>query len=98
MAAARQDNISMAFSNIFGSSAFVIALLAVVVMFTGSEALMSSGSPSASFAAALGILVTCVYLWGLLERQDRTILYMGWDSAAVLILAFTGSAVIYMLK
>jgi hypothetical protein len=42
--------------------------------------------------------VTLIYLWGLLERQDRTVLRMGWDSAAVLVLVSAGSLMIYVLQ
>jgi cation:H+ antiporter len=98
IAAARQDNDEMAFSNIFGSSAFVVAMLAVVGLMSGPAAVIQSASPSASFAAALGILVTCVYLWGLLERRDRSFLRMGWDSIAVLVLTVVGTLGLYALK
>jgi hypothetical protein len=34
--------------------------------------------------AGLGIIVTCAYLWGMLERKDKTFLGMGIASAIVL--------------
>lgn len=98
LSAAREDDDEMAFSNIFGSSAFVVAMIAVVGLVSGTDALIQSASPSASFAAALGILVTGVYLWGLLEQRDRSVLRMGVDSVIVLLLIIAGTAVLYMLK
>ena len=98
VAAARAENDEMAFSNIFGSSAFVLLLLALVGLLSGADAVIQSASPSASFAAGLGVLVTAVYLWGLLERRDRTVLHMGWDSVAVLVLTATGTVVLYLLE
>lgn len=98
LSAARANNDEMAFSNIFGSSAFVLLLLAVVGLASGSDAIIQTASPSAQFAAGLGILVTCIYLWGLLERRDRTVLRMGWDSAAVLVVTVAGTAILYALK
>ena len=98
IAAARSANYSMTVSNIFGSSAFVIMLLGVIAIFIGGETLTQAASPSAMFAVVLGIVVTLVYLWGLLEREDRTLLRMGWDSAAVVVLVLVGSWVMFMLK
>ncbi len=98
LAAARAGNDEMAFSNVFGSSAFVVMLLAVVGLSVGNQTIIQSATPSASFAAALGILVTGVYLWGLLEQKDRTVLRLGWDSVAVLVLAAGGIGVMYVLK
>jgi cation:H+ antiporter len=98
ISAARNRNYDMAFGNIFGSNAFDVTLLALVGALAGSGAMTATNSASAQFAAGLGILVTCVYLWGLLERQDRTILRVGWDSAAVLVMTIGGTGVMYWLR
>jgi cation:H+ antiporter len=98
VAAANSGNYSMTVSNIFGSSAFVVMLLAFVAFAAGGEVLSQAASPSTMFAGALGMTVTLVYLWGLLERQDRTVMRMGWDSAAVMVLTVAGSGVMFLLK
>jgi len=98
VAAARAGHDEMAVTNIFGSSAFVVMLLGVTGLVVGDEILRQAASPTASFAAALGMVVTLVYLWGLLERQDRTYLRMGWDSLAVTLLVLGGSWVVYVLE
>lgn len=50
------------------------------------------------FAATLGMVVTCIYLIGLLERRDRTFLRMGYDSAAVLVTYAVGVVGLYFLR
>lgn len=55
-------------------------------------------SASTTFMAAMGIVLTCVYLWGLLEREDRSVWRFGVDSAAVAILYLLGLAVVYQLR
>jgi cation:H+ antiporter len=96
-AAARHRRYSLAVSNVFGSNAFDVTLLALVGLLAGGAPLLGRATASGQFAAALGIVVTCVYLWGLLERADRTIARLGWDSWLVLLLAAGGMAVIYSL-
>jgi cation:H+ antiporter len=51
-----------------------------------------------SVAALLGIAVTTLFLIGLAERRDRTILRMGIDSAAVLLVYFGGLVILYGLR
>ena len=44
------------------------------------------------YLTGLGILLTAVYLWGLIFRPRRRVLGMGMDSLAVLILYVVGVA------
>jgi cation:H+ antiporter len=95
--AVRNGNYSLAYSNVFGSNAFDIALLLPVALIY--QGLLFEDVPnSILFAAGLGILMTCVFLWGLLERRDWTILRMGWDSVTVMILWLLGTAGFYFLR
>jgi cation:H+ antiporter len=70
----------------------------LVALLAGGPALIASLSPSVLFAAALGILLTCIYLWGLLERDDRSLWRFGWDSTAVIALVLVGNLAVFWLK
>ncbi len=95
-AAVRHGNEDVAVSNIFGSNGFDVALLALVsIMAVGS--LGSAQAQSAVFTAALAIGLTCVYLYGLLERSDRAVARLGIDSIVVLVMYIAGMAVLYGL-
>lgn len=97
LAAARQRAYAMAISNVFGSNCLCVALLVVAdVVYTGGP-VFKADDHSAMFAGMLGIVLTTIYLWGLLERRDRTIFRMGWDSCAVLIVYGLGIAVLYFM-
>jgi cation:H+ antiporter len=96
IAAARRGHGITAVSNIFGSNGFDVALLALVAVTAGGPMFADALVPTV-FAAALGVLVTAIYLIGLLERQDRTIVRMGWDSVLVLALGFGGIAIMFAL-
>lgn len=88
---------SMAAANILGTNSLEIALfLPAEIAYRGGP-IIDAMAPSDSFLAAMGIVVTGLYLWGILERRDRTIFGMGWDSFAVLIVYFTGLMVYYRL-
>jgi cation:H+ antiporter len=96
MSAARRGHGLAAASNIFGSNAFDVALLGLVAGLAQGPIFAGFLIPSV-FAASVGILLTGIYLLGMLERQDRTIARMGWDSAAVLLLGFAGIWVMFLL-
>jgi cation:H+ antiporter len=42
--------------------------------------------------------MTCIYVLGMLERADRTVLGIGWDSALALVVYVAGMAVLYTLR
>ena len=91
MGAARLGAYTLAISNIFGSNALMIALVL-------PADLMDAVDDSAVFTGAIGILVTALYLWGLVERRDRTVLGMGIDSTLVLVAYFLGVVMLYQIS
>jgi cation:H+ antiporter len=94
-----EGNYSVVVSNVFGSNAFDVTLLSIVaLLYTGHGSVFQTIPVSAVFAAALGIVMTCLYLWGLLEREDRTFLRMGWDSSINIVLYIAGSIALYLLR
>ncbi|MEZ6132956.1 MAG: sodium:calcium antiporter [Planctomycetaceae bacterium] len=88
---------SMAAANILGTNALEIALFLPADVAYREGAVINSLNPSAAFLGALGIIVTSVYLWGILERRNRTVLGMGQDSAAVLVFYLAGMVLFYFL-
>lgn len=88
----------MAMSDIFGTNLFNAGLVFVVdVVYRGPPVLSEVGN-FAAFASLLSVLVTAIFLIGLLERRDRTVLRMGWDSLAVLVCYGGGVALLFSLK
>ena len=98
VSAARLGAYGMAIGNIFGSNAFDTTLLAVADVVHRDGPVLAAAEPWIAFAAALGILVTCAYLWGLVERSNRTVLRLGVDSATVLALYVSGVVVLYLVR
>lgn len=75
-----------------------LALFFVADLFYRDGLIFMALPRSAIFLGALGIVVTCLYLWGLLERRDKTVLGMGIDSIAVLVLYLGGLVVLYFIR
>jgi cation:H+ antiporter len=98
LAAVRLHRYEMAVSDIFGTNLFSVALVFVAdAVHRGGPALNAVGR-FAAVASLLGIVVTTLYIAGLVERRDRTILRMGYDSLAVLVTYLGGIFLLYRLR
>lgn len=84
LSAVRMKNYSMAFSNLLGSSAFGIMILLVADLFYRQGPVLQAVDRSAILPAAMGIVATVVYMVGMIDRRNRTLLRMGYDSIMVL--------------
>ncbi len=98
VAAVRLGSQSMAISNIFGSNLIMIFLLLPADMFYLKGAILNSANDSAKFALISGIVVTAIYVIGLIVRKRKTFLKMGLDSIAVLIIYIITLYILYTLK
>lgn len=98
VAAARNGRYTVAISNVFGSNAFDVALVCVAEFLHGGGSILAGAGHTVVFVAAVGGTMTCVYLWGLMERENRTLLGIGWDSAAALAVYGSGMTVLWFIQ
>lgn len=98
LAAVRLGNHQMAVSNILGTNCLEVALFFLADLVYRGGPILAATDRSSLFAAALGMLVTCIYLLGLLERRNRTFLRMGLDSFGVLVTYAVGVVGLYFLR
>lgn len=98
LAAVRLKRYEMAMADVFGTNLFnVTIIVAVDALHPGDPVLVEAGR-FASFGALLAIVLTAVYLIGMIERRDRTVLRMGTDSLLALACYAAGVAVLYQLR
>jgi cation:H+ antiporter len=98
LAAVQQGNHQMAVSNILGTNCLEVALLFLADAAYRGGPILAATDDSAVFAATIGMVVTCIYLVGLLERRNRTWLRMGYDSIAVLVAYSAGLVGLYFMR
>jgi cation:H+ antiporter len=98
LTAARAGLYTMAVSDIFGTNLFDVTLLFVVDAVASGEPVLNSAGRFSTFAAIIGITVTMMFVAGIAERRDRTILRMGIDSAGVLVTYLAGLVILYFLR
>jgi cation:H+ antiporter len=91
IAAVRLGDYQLAVSDIFGGNAFLPVLFLLAGLLSGS-AVLPQAQATDVYLTALGIVLTSVYLWGLVTRPNRVVLRMGLDSITVLVLYAGGIA------
>lgn len=97
-AALRMRRAAMALGEVLGTNFINISLILLAdLLFTGGPVIDRLGSFEI-VSALLGVLLTGVYLVGLLEHRDSVVLRMGYDSFAVLVLFIGGVALLFSLR
>ena len=98
IASVRLRRYTMAVSDIFGTNLFNIGLIFVVDAAYLEGPVLNEVDQFSVFAALLGVVVTALFLIGLVERRDRTVAHMGIDSFAVLAAYFAGLGVLFTMR
>ncbi len=96
LASARLGDYQLAISDIFGGNAFLPVLFFPAGLLSG-QAVFPQLSDTDMYLTGLGVVLTCVYVSGLIFRPRRRILRMGVDSLAVLGLYLLGTAGLVLL-
>lgn len=96
--AARAGLYTLAVSDILGTNLINIGLIFVIDAVAQGEPVLSQAGTFDAFGALLGIAVTALFLIGMAERGDKTVLRMGLDSMAVLVCYGTGLVILFFLR
>jgi cation:H+ antiporter len=96
--AVRLERYEMAIGDVFGANLFELGLILLADAIYAGGPILNKGGRFALVAALAGIVLSATYLMGLLERDDRTIFGMGYDSFAVLWIYAASLAILYALS
>jgi len=96
LASIKLGDYQLAVSDIFGGNAFLPTLFLLATVLSG-QAVLPQAKNTDIYLAGLGILLTAVYLYGLIFRPRRLLLRMGADSLVVLILYALGVAGLFAI-
>ncbi len=91
LASMKLHDYQLAFSDIFGGNAFLPVLFLLATLVSG-KAVLPHAQNTDIYLAGLGILLTTVYICGLIFRPKRRVLGMGVDSLVVLVLYVVATA------
>ena len=97
-AAIRLREYDMAVGDIFGTNLFNFSLIFLADLIYAGDPLLSVVGTFESVGALLAILLTGIFLVGLLDRRSAAILRMGYDSLAVFITFAAGVVVLATLS
>lgn len=95
-AAVRLRQAEMAIGDVLGGNMFDTMLILLVDLVYVGGPVLNQVDRTAATAALLGLLMTCLFLIGMIERKDRTVFKMGYDSLAVLVTYGVGMTLILL--
>ncbi|MCX2723944.1 sodium:calcium antiporter [Roseibium salinum] len=98
LAAIRLRRYVMAVSDIFGTNLFDVAIIFLVDVLYFEGAVLNEVGNFSVLAGLLGILVTGLYVVGLIERRNPTILGVGVDSILVTVTYLGGIGILYTMR
>ncbi len=98
LAAVRLGRYVMAVSDIFGTNLFDIAVIFLADLAYPGGPILNEAGTFAIAAGLLGVLVTGIYLVGLIERRDLAVAGIGVDSLAVIATYLAGVGLLYGLR
>lgn len=96
LASVKQGDDQLAVSDIFGGNAFLPVLFLVAALISG-QSVLPQALDTDIYLTALAILLTLVYILGLIFRPSRRVLGMGLDSLIVLTLYLVGVAGLFVI-
>ena len=97
LTAVRLGDYKLAISDIFGGNAFLPVIFLGATLISG-KAVLPHATKSDLYVTALGMLLTVVYIFGLIFRPRRQFARMGIDSVVVLVLYVIGIAGLFAIK
>lgn len=89
-AAVRLKRYQMAIGDVFGTNIFNIMLIFLADLIFRGDAVLARAGRFEVIGAVLAVLMTGIFIVGLLERKDKAVLRMGYDSLAAIIAFGTG--------
>lgn len=98
LSAVRRGLFTMAISDILGTNLINVGLLFLVDLLDTGEPVLNRVGDFAIFGALLAVVLTGLFQAGLAERNNKSVLRMGYDSLLVLIVYVVGLALLYTLR
>lgn len=98
IAAVRLGRPQMAVGDVLGGNMFNLSLLLLVDVFYRRGPVLSELGAFSVVAACLGALLCAILIVGLVERRDKTVARIGYDSAAMIGVYLIGLVALFQLR
>jgi cation:H+ antiporter len=96
LAAVKIGDYTLAFSDIFGGNAFLPTLFLLATLISG-QSILPQAENTDIYLASLGVLLTAVYICGLIFRPKRQFFCLGMDSVVVLGMYIVGMVGLFII-
>ncbi|TCU69279.1 cation:H+ antiporter [Bradyrhizobium sp. R2.2-H] len=98
VSAVRLRRYEMALGDVFGTNILTLGLIFLADLVYAGKPVLNQAGRFEAIAATLGIILTGIFLIGLLERANKTFLRMGYDALAALLTFAVGVMLLYFVQ
>ncbi len=98
ISAVRMGAYTLAISNIFGSNLIMIVLVVPADLIYQKSPILREADPTSQLALATGMIVTTIFMIGMIVRRKPMVGKLGIDSIAVLTVYIASMTGLYLLK
>ncbi|WP_024342141.1 sodium:calcium antiporter [Bradyrhizobium japonicum] len=98
ISAVRLRRYEMALGDVFGTNILTLGLVFLADLVYAGEPVLNQAGRFETIAATLGIILTGIFLVGLLERANKTFLRMGYDALVALLTFAAGVMLLYFVQ
>jgi cation:H+ antiporter len=96
--AVRRHRYEMALGDVFGTNLLTVGLIFLADAVYAGPPVLNEAGRFETVAALLGAVLTGIFLIGLLERQNKTFLRMGYDAVAAIVVFTAGLVLLYAIS
>jgi cation:H+ antiporter len=98
ISAVRLRRYEMALGDVFGTNILTLGLIFLADLVYAGDPVLNQAGRFEAIAATLGIILTGIFLIGLLERANKTFLRMGYDAVAALLTFLAGVVLLFFVQ
>ncbi|RVQ69616.1 sodium:calcium antiporter [Croceicoccus ponticola] len=96
--AVRHKRYELAVGEVFGSNLFNLSIIFIIDLVARGDPVLARAGTFEAVAALLALAMSGIFVLGLIERRDRTFLWMGEDSIAAIALYIVGTVYLITLR
>lgn len=98
IAAVKIGSVDLAIGNLFGSNIFNILILAIDDLFFIKGPILSFANQNHIISALSAIAMTTIAVIGLTYRTEKKMLFLAWDSAAIVLIYVINLMLLYISR
>ncbi|MBT3194595.1 MAG: hypothetical protein HN341_18775 [Verrucomicrobia bacterium] len=97
LGALKLGRVNMSIANIFGSNIMNMSFIPIMHLVSGQAAFYSAISPASIVMLFAAIIMSTLFIVGLLAQSKRSFLFLGWEACSILVIYATTALLVFRM-